>query len=122
MKAKFDRCHASFSIDQAMAPRLGAGPNWSGLRPDAFRGSYAVMSTKSREVIWGGRIMGAKIRAQGARERAQEAIREASMTTIIRRCRMLQAALTALLPAVSRCALAPIPPIVSPHGPVSTKG
>jgi len=26
------------------------------------------MSTKSREVIWGGRIMGAEIRAQGARE------------------------------------------------------
>src|SRR6201999_3480284 len=35
------------------------------------------MSTKSREVIWGGRIMGAKISAQGARERAQEAVREA---------------------------------------------
>jgi len=30
------------------------------------------MSTKSREVIWGGRILGAKIHAQGARERAQE--------------------------------------------------
>ncbi|TWB66633.1 hypothetical protein [Bradyrhizobium sacchari] len=35
------------------------------------------MSTKSREVIWGGRIMGAEIHAQGARERAQEAVREA---------------------------------------------
>lgn len=35
------------------------------------------MGTKSREVIWGGRIMGASIRAQGARERAQEAVREA---------------------------------------------
>ena len=35
------------------------------------------MSTKSREVIWGGRIMGAKIRAQGARERAEQAIRQA---------------------------------------------
>ncbi|MGY4427573.1 hypothetical protein ACVWWO_000050 [Bradyrhizobium sp. F1.13.1] len=35
------------------------------------------MSTKLREVIWGGRIMGAKIRAQGARERAQQAIRVA---------------------------------------------
>ena len=35
------------------------------------------MSTKSREVIWGGRIMGAQIRAQGAREAAQKANREA---------------------------------------------
>ena len=35
------------------------------------------MSTKSREVIWGGRIMGAEIRAQGARKAAQKANREA---------------------------------------------
>jgi hypothetical protein len=35
------------------------------------------MSTKSREVIYGGRIIGAKIRAEGARKRAAEAIREA---------------------------------------------
>ena len=35
------------------------------------------MSTKSREVIFGGRIAGAKIRAEGARQRAQEAAREA---------------------------------------------
>jgi hypothetical protein len=35
------------------------------------------MSTKSREVIWGGQIMGAKIRAEGARQRAQQAVREA---------------------------------------------
>ncbi len=35
------------------------------------------MSTKSRQVIWGGQIMGAKIRARGARERAKQAIREA---------------------------------------------
>ena len=35
------------------------------------------MSTKSRRVIWGGQIMGAKIRARGARERAKQAIREA---------------------------------------------
>jgi hypothetical protein len=37
----------------------------------------AAMGTKSREVIWGGQIMGAKIRAQGAREAAQKAAREA---------------------------------------------
>ena len=35
------------------------------------------MSTKSRQTIWGGSIMGAKIRAEGARKRALEAIREA---------------------------------------------
>ena len=36
-----------------------------------------VMSTKSREVIWGGRIMGADIHAKAARKAAQKAIREA---------------------------------------------
>jgi hypothetical protein len=35
------------------------------------------MSTKSRQTIYGGPIMGAKIRAEGARERAAEAAREA---------------------------------------------
>jgi hypothetical protein len=35
------------------------------------------MSTKSREVIWGGQIMGADIRAKNAREAAQKAAREA---------------------------------------------
>ena len=35
------------------------------------------MSTKSRQTIWGGSIRGAKIRAEGARKRAAEAIREA---------------------------------------------
>jgi hypothetical protein len=35
------------------------------------------MSTKSRGVIWGGQIMGAKMRAQTARQRAQQAAREA---------------------------------------------
>jgi hypothetical protein len=36
-----------------------------------------AMSTKSREVIYGVRIIGAKIRAEGARKRAAQAIREA---------------------------------------------
>jgi hypothetical protein len=36
-----------------------------------------ALGTKSREVIWGGTIMGAKIRARGAREAAQKAAREA---------------------------------------------
>jgi hypothetical protein len=35
------------------------------------------MSTKSREVIYGSQIIGATIRAEGARKRAAEAIREA---------------------------------------------
>jgi hypothetical protein len=35
------------------------------------------MTTKSREIIWGGRIMGADIRAKSAREEARKAAREA---------------------------------------------
>jgi hypothetical protein len=35
------------------------------------------VSTKSREVIFGSRVRGAKIRAEGARQRAIEAAREA---------------------------------------------
>jgi hypothetical protein len=35
------------------------------------------MGTKSREVIWSGRIMGAAIHAKSARKRAEEAVREA---------------------------------------------
>ena len=35
------------------------------------------MGTKSREVIFGSQIAGAKIRAEGARQRAREAVREA---------------------------------------------
>ena len=36
-----------------------------------------AMGIKSREVIWGGTIMGAKMRARHAREAAQKAVREA---------------------------------------------
>jgi hypothetical protein len=35
------------------------------------------MSTKSRQIIYGSRITGAKMRAEGARKRAAESIREA---------------------------------------------
>ena len=35
------------------------------------------MSTKKREVIWGGQIMGADIRARNAREAANQALRDA---------------------------------------------
>jgi hypothetical protein len=37
----------------------------------------AAIGSKSREVIYGGRIIGARIRAEGAREAAQKAVREA---------------------------------------------
>ena len=37
----------------------------------------SAMGTKSREVIWGGTIMGAKIGARYAREEAQKATRAA---------------------------------------------
>jgi hypothetical protein len=37
----------------------------------------ASMSTKSRQTIFGGAIIGAKIRAEGARKHAADAIREA---------------------------------------------
>jgi hypothetical protein len=35
------------------------------------------MSTKKREVIWGGQIMGAKMRAETARQEARKAARAA---------------------------------------------
>jgi hypothetical protein len=37
------------------------------------------MSTKSRQVIYGGRIIGAKIRAEGAREETKKAVREGAV-------------------------------------------
>src|ERR1700726_552537 len=39
----------------------------------------APMSTKSRQVIFGFQVAGAKIRAQGARERARKAVREGGL-------------------------------------------
>ena len=37
-----------------------------------------AMSTKTRQVIWGGKIMGAELRAQCTREAARKAIRDAN--------------------------------------------
>jgi len=52
--------------------------NSSGIcRRRGKRAGMLGMSTKSREVICGGRILGAEIRAVGAREAAQKANREA---------------------------------------------
>jgi hypothetical protein len=42
------------------------------------------MGTKSREVIWGGQIMGAKIRARGACEAADKAAGEADRAEALR--------------------------------------
>jgi hypothetical protein len=64
-------------LDQGHAVSPARDPNPCGLRA-AISGAVIVsMGTKSREVIWSGRIMGAKMRAQEARRRAQEAVREA---------------------------------------------
>jgi hypothetical protein len=49
-------------------PTLGVLPRVRDCRPD--------MSTKSRAVIFGSRIRGAKIRAEGAREEAVKAVRQ----------------------------------------------
>lgn len=40
------------------------------------------VSTKTREVIWGGRIMGADMRAQAARQEATKAARAADRAYI----------------------------------------
>jgi hypothetical protein len=65
------------------APILGAllavRSKWKGLAP--FRASpfpwTSSMSTKSRQTIYGGAIIGARIRAESAREAAKKAIRAA---------------------------------------------
>ena len=47
------------------------------------------MSTKSRQTIYGGQIIGAKIRAESARKRAADAAREADRAeaeATLRRC------------------------------------
>jgi hypothetical protein len=51
--------------------------NSSGIARSRKGRCNAAMSTKSREVIYGSQIRGGKIRADGVRERAAEAIREA---------------------------------------------
>jgi hypothetical protein len=69
---------ARYSIDRPVWPQARSGPQiLVALRSRAKTAVMAVMSTKSREVIYGGRIIGARIRAEGAREAAQKAVREA---------------------------------------------
>jgi hypothetical protein len=64
-------------IDRTLGCRGCSAPTPSGLPPRAGNAVMTSMSTKSREVIYGGRIIGAKIRAEGAREAAKKAVREA---------------------------------------------
>jgi hypothetical protein len=52
-------------------------PSLVALHHRANAAVMAAMGTKSREVIWGGQIMGAKIHARHAREEAKKAAREA---------------------------------------------
>jgi hypothetical protein len=59
------------------ADRPFPASNPSGITRGSKRRCNAAMGTKSREVIWGGQIRGAKIRARSAREAAQKAAREA---------------------------------------------
>jgi len=47
------------------------------LRSRAKLAVMVAMGSKSREVIYGGRIIGARIRVEGAQEAAQKAVREA---------------------------------------------
>jgi len=47
----------------------------AGMKPACPTQGYGVMGSKSREVIYGG--IGARIRAEGAQEAAQKAVREA---------------------------------------------
>jgi hypothetical protein len=76
----------------AQAIHAGAGPagsqtrcvlglfqpaNPSGMPKAASGAVMAPMSTKSREVIYGGQVIGAKIRAEDVREAAEMAVREA---------------------------------------------
>ena len=60
------------------SPPVGLSANPSGIARARKRGcNGAAMSTKSRRTIYGSRIRGAKIRAEGARLAARKAIREA---------------------------------------------
>jgi hypothetical protein len=71
-------CTSRYSIDRPVALRRRSQPLiLVALLAAAKPAVIGSMSTKSREVIYGGRIIGAKIRADGAREAAHKAVREA---------------------------------------------
>ena len=65
-------------MTEAVGPRVRSGHLILVALPAAARPAVMpAMSTKSRDVIYGGRIIGARLRAQRAREAARKAIREA---------------------------------------------
>jgi hypothetical protein len=67
-----------YSIDRPVAFRRRSGPqSLVALRSRAKLAVMVAMGSKSREVIYGGRIIGARICAEGAQEAAQKAVREA---------------------------------------------
>jgi hypothetical protein len=73
----FSSIFHSARVDRAVGCSPALASISSGLSAAASGAVMPAMGTKSREVIWGGTIMGAKIRAQGAREEAQKAASEA---------------------------------------------
>jgi hypothetical protein len=66
-----------FILTERWGARCVPPASSSGLPPPASDAVMGQWSIKSQEVIYGGRIIGAKIRAQGARQAAQKAVREA---------------------------------------------
>jgi len=63
---------------EPVAGRFSSGPQLLVALPTAIGAVVvATMSTKSRQVIYGGQIIGAKIRAEDARQAAQKTAREA---------------------------------------------
>jgi hypothetical protein len=71
-----------YSIDRPIAFQRLSRPSLVALHSRAKVAVMAAMGSKSREVIYGGRIIGAKIRAEGAREAAQKADRAAAESLV----------------------------------------
>jgi hypothetical protein len=68
-----------YSIDRPIAFQRRSGPQILVALPSRAKIAVMVaMGSKSREVIYGRRIIGARIRAEGAREAAQKAVRAAA--------------------------------------------
>jgi hypothetical protein len=69
LNARVDR---DYTLTEPVGPRGRSEPQILVALPGLARPAVMpAMSTKSRQVIYGGRVMGAKIRAQGAREEAK---------------------------------------------------
>ena len=65
------------TLDQGKAVQARQAARSRGLLTCFGEAVIALMSTKRREVIWGGRMMGAKMRAETARQEARKAARAA---------------------------------------------